>query len=429
MTAATVGYVAGYTYGVGVDTASGDARNMAATGAPAEVPQAGGDVVTYQMFEVDTFSQMTTSLGISASASGGVGLFSASARMDFAKSTNINDSSLYLMVIVKVTKAFQSIPQPGISTAAAGLLSNAQMTQFQDQYGDMFVRGMLTGGLFYGVIQVTTHDQQDKSSLSIALKGSYAAFSASGAFDTNFQQSISSRQTSVYCYTEGGKLGTLPHTIPELMTAAQSFYDTVDNNPVPHSVLLDPYSILPLPAPPNYIDLQHQKDVLTECATARDNDIQALNNVDYILANPAEFINPDIGALTGLRGKLQTDLQAIAAAASHALDVPREAAFPTLTAGAIQLPARIANSPAPPPPPPVFVTIPNWGDIETMDRGGGPTLKSSDELGLKINTQEDDSVPVRNEGDIISMSPPAGTVVPSGSVVTVTFSRNAPADR
>jgi hypothetical protein len=47
-----MGYVGGYTYGVGVDSPSGDARNMAPTGAPAEVTQGGGDVVTYQMLEI-----------------------------------------------------------------------------------------------------------------------------------------------------------------------------------------------------------------------------------------------------------------------------------------------------------------------------------------------------------------------------------------
>ena len=115
----------------------------------------------------------------------------------------------------------------------------------------MFVRGMLTGGFFYGLVEVTTHDQTDKTSLSISLKGSYAAFSASDEFSSDLKQSLSTRQTNVKCYAEGGALGTLPHSIPELMAAAQKFYETVDANPVPYTVLRDSYSILPLPAPSN----------------------------------------------------------------------------------------------------------------------------------------------------------------------------------
>jgi hypothetical protein len=56
---AEVRYLEGYTYGVGVDSASGQARNMAATGTPAAVPSAAGSIVSYEMHEIDSFAQMT----------------------------------------------------------------------------------------------------------------------------------------------------------------------------------------------------------------------------------------------------------------------------------------------------------------------------------------------------------------------------------
>ena len=145
--------------------------------------------------------------------------------------------------------------------------------------------------------------------------------------------------------------------------------------------------------------------------------------MDYILANPAQLIGPDAAALTVLRGKLQSDLDRIAAAASHALNFPKDAALLALDVGAIQLPVRIAGSSAPPPP--VFVTIPNWADMETVNRDDGGQIKSADDLGLIINSVENDTVTVGSEGDIVSMKPPAGSVVPSGTVVTATFSRTS----
>jgi hypothetical protein len=334
--------------------------------------------------------------------------------MDFARSSNINDCSLFLLLTVKVTKAFMSIAAPGITPQAAGLLADGHTTEFEDQYGDLFVRGMLTGGFFYGLIEITTHDQLDKTSLSIAAKGSYATFSASGEFSSAFQQALSSRETSVNCYVEGGSLGHLPNTLPQLLDSAQKFYDSVEANPVPYTALLDPYTILPLPAQPNYIDLQHQKDVLEQCAAARDIDIQALNNVNYILANPSQFANPDSVALTDLRRKLQSDLDSIAAAASQALDSPKTAAFPTLQTSEINLPARIS---APVGPPVIYVTVPSWGNIAAVEGHG--TVPSADDLGLVINRVEDNSVLVYSGGDLVSMTPSAGTVVPRGSTVTV----------
>jgi hypothetical protein len=207
------------------------------------------------------------------------------------------------------------------------------------------------------------------------------------------------------------------------MDTAQKFYDSVEANPVPYTALLDSYTILPLPAPPNYIDLQHQKDILQQCAYVRDNDIQALNNVDYILANPDQFVNPDLAALGQLRGVLQGDLDRIAQAASHALNFPKEAAFPSLQAGAIELPPRIAGGGAPPGPI-VLVTIPNWGNMADIDQGTGDGSDTAARLGLKIASIEDDSVTVGSQGDILSITPPVGTVVPSGTTVTVRYSRN-----
>ena len=66
-----------------------------------------------------------------------------------------------------------------------------------------------------------------------------------------------------------------------------------------------------------------------------------------------------------------------------------------------------------------LVIIPDWGDLETMALGaaGAP---SADALGLRTNV-----VFIPNDGshgdyDIISLSPPAGTRVVAGTVVTVT---------
>jgi hypothetical protein len=65
-----------------------------------------------------------------------------------------------------------------------------------------------------------------------------------------------------------------------------------------------------------------------------------------------------------------------------------------------------------------IVVIPDWGDLETLALGVAG-IPSADALGLKTNV-----VFVPNDGthgdyDIISLSPPAGTKVVVGTVVTV----------
>lgn len=152
MASTTVAYHSGLTYGVGVDTPSGEARNIATTGTPNPIPNASGDIISFSMMQIETVEDLHTSLGISASASGGVGLFSASARFDYAQSCNVHESSVFLMVRVKVNQAFSQIDKPGIDPVAAEVLANGGVGRFQDQYGDMFVRGLETGGLFFATI-------------------------------------------------------------------------------------------------------------------------------------------------------------------------------------------------------------------------------------------------------------------------------------
>ncbi len=358
MASTSVGYYIGQDYGVGIDTPSGEARNVAVTGTATMIPNAGGNIVSYSMTEVSEVEDLKTALNISASANGGIGLFSASGRADFAKSCAVNHSSVFVLVVINVTEAFRQIKEPGIAPATAALLANGDMDHFQQQYGDMFVRGFQTGGLFFGTIEITTSDETDRTSVQASVKASYAAFASGGAqFDANFQDTLSHHQTVVRCYIEGGKNSPLPSDVTSLLAMARDWPGSVQGLAVPHTALLDSYSILPLPNPPNYIDLQHQKDVLIECAKWRDKDLQVLNDIDYIVQNPKQFVGVDAGALDKLRNDLGADLDTIAKAASDAIDHPRDAKFPdklNVPEAEAHLPARVAGG-----RPPVVIHPPN----------------------------------------------------------------------
>lgn len=90
MPAATVEYKQGMDYGVGIDTPSADARNSCVAGDPSEIHGAAGDTVTFQMTEVTSIEDIQSALGITAIASAGVGLFSASATMNYTESCHFH---------------------------------------------------------------------------------------------------------------------------------------------------------------------------------------------------------------------------------------------------------------------------------------------------------------------------------------------------
>ena len=151
--------------------------------------------------------------------------------------------------------------------------------------------------------------------------------------------------------------------------------------------------------------------------------LKALSDLDFALSDDADkfFDNlPPQSELQQMQGKYRTALNALM---SHAIAV---------STGKMNPPQEFVANPAPPPlsfkkkpfvsvpPPPPMVTVPNWGDVETMERGGG--VPTADDLGLVINEIDDQPVldpDQRDRGEIVSMSPPAGTVVPRGSISTV----------
>jgi hypothetical protein len=218
-------------------------------------------------------------------------------------------------------------------------------TRFQEMYGDVFVRGLQTGGRFFACVEVFTSDQADQTSLSTELKGSFGLLSTKVNFSSGFTHALENRSMKITVYHEGGVVAKEPTSLEEVENIASTFAATVEDKPVAYAALLDPYSILDLPNPPNYIDLEHQKEVLAYCAQQRNSIWTALNNVGYVFDNSGQFDTQgyDMAALMAYRTALETDLQSVMKAASYALDHPKEAAMPVVTAKSISLPRRRAG--------------------------------------------------------------------------------------
>jgi hypothetical protein len=422
--ARTVQYFTGVDYGVGVNTPSASAANVAVTGTPTLIPMADGETVSYTMTEISTEEDLQTALGLSVEANGGIGLFSASARMDYAKSCAMNSSSVFLLVSIQVTEAFNMIKQPGIDPAAAALLASGNNTRFQAQYGDMFVRGLQTGGAFFGMIEIKTKDETDKETLSASVSAAYGPFGGSGQFSQSFTDAVKTRSLRIICHIEGGTVpNPLPTSLDMLINTMGTWAATVKGHAVPYSVLLDSYAILPLPNPPNFIDLQHQVDVLNQCAQWRNEDLQALNDLAYIKTNPLQFTKVNLTQINQWQNEVSADLNTIATAASNALNNPATASLPQLRLPPpLPLPMRITTS---------FVTIPQWGYLEDLtthavDSHGNVLYPTARDLGLNYKVVMLPNTNPNAEYDIARTDPAEGTMIPVDTLVTVYVYDRAP---
>jgi hypothetical protein len=325
-----VPYRHGYEYGMGVDSASGSPMGCAIVGTPTNVRDAPGGSGSFLFTRVETTSDLEEHLGISADLSGGVGLFSASDRFTFAKNCKVQTSSITLLIHCTREYGFEQIDTPEIEKDhAAPLVADGKDVLFQARYGDRFVRGMTSGGQFFGILRIDVKTEQARSDIENTLSGTYGlAWSADIAAKVTSTLQSTNSEARAFVYYEGGELKTIPTTPEQVYAAATEWLQSLDANRKPYQVTLSPYIIAAGPNPPNPEQLQHQRDVLVRCAQLRSRTIDNINLIDYMTdtkhANDFEAV-PDGLNLAELSANLNRDLDLIAEAASFAIDNPTEA--------------------------------------------------------------------------------------------------------
>lgn len=323
-----VPYKAGFDYGMGVAFAKANPLARGVKGEHTQVEGAGAGNGSYAVNQVTTTEEVETSLGISAEASGGCGLFSANARFNFSRDSKVRSSSIVLILSATEQQGFWQVDEPALSQEAAALMTQGKGQLFCDRYGDCFVRGMYVGGQFFGIIRIDTRSEESKLKIGASMGGSYGGFGGKAAMDLS--ETCKTESASIYCnyYYEGGRVTGRPTTPAELLEMYDKWAQTVRDQPMPYQVALSPYSIVNGPEPPNAIDLEHQRDILYRCAKLRSATIDKLNIIDYILdpLHSKEFeLTLSPADLRKLQELLSRDLDVIAKAASFALDNPKDA--------------------------------------------------------------------------------------------------------
>ncbi|MBK8344722.1 MAG: hypothetical protein IPL12_16380, partial [Bacteroidetes bacterium] len=86
---------------------------------------------------------------ISADLSIGVGLFSASARFNYAKNSKVHSEAINLLITCTKEFGFRQIDKPALDAEVAELVADGNVGLFTERYGDYFVRGIRSGGQFF----------------------------------------------------------------------------------------------------------------------------------------------------------------------------------------------------------------------------------------------------------------------------------------
>lgn len=280
----------GMELGRGVNILSGDVRGVCVTRGEAGKPS-GGQESELKIEKIESKDQLRKSMGLDAQASlTGLG----SAKASYLNSRDINQYSLYLLVKASVRNSQQLMDtdKVAIHPDAVRLLQAKQAKRFRERCGDRFVNGLLTGGEFFAIYEISTSSREERKKVEIEAEASYGVFGGSVEFKKAMDRISSIANTKIYVYRNGDNGAPLPATPAEILAYAPAFPSVIakTENAVGYEVLLLDYATLNLPndgeSPLVTSLFEGEIEVLATLDSEYDD---ATHSLLYVLENEDEF--------------------------------------------------------------------------------------------------------------------------------------------
>lgn len=252
-----IGYINGMNLGIGFNRATNDIHPSPALDGVdiyRDLPNANGQEVLFRVELVSSTESIMEKLNVSARASLKYGITgSGSARINFSSLFKQNSYSIYVVVQVIVTnkQTLLDMSKVTLKQEAAKMYKN-DPESFLKQYGDSFIYGLITGGEFIGVLEITSKTASELNEIRAAISGKASvglwSGNASASFEQAMQKITSDYQMKATVYRQGG-IGALNPVEPDqLIKDALQFPSTVaGEHGFPRSVLVIPYNHIEIP--------------------------------------------------------------------------------------------------------------------------------------------------------------------------------------
>lgn len=329
--------------GAGFDTIRLQVLGDCVERTPLEAPEgASGQNTTFALQQIESYDSLIKGLSLSASASVKAAIGSVEGRTTMARSISINNYSLYALASVLVENAPKRMRDVKLNENARNVLSSGGPDALRTMCGDEFVVGLITGGEFRAIIEISTRSEEEKANISASLSGSYKLFSGEAQFQETLQKITSTNKIQVYTYQSGGVGQTIAIEPKKMIENAVNFPNLVKGEQArPIAALTQNYRTLPLPPGPSPLDVAAQHEVINFLASLTNNYMKNINNISYILGYSREFKSPDIEGLSNAMNIYSENLNKIRSAASKCYSDLKKCDIPTNLVGVnINLPER-----------------------------------------------------------------------------------------
>lgn len=342
MSSFDVDYESGMDFGVGVDNLTGSILGKAVE--PGEITKVTtSQSVTYFITSIETSESLYESLDISMRASGHYGMFQSRGKFRFSRELNYNSQSSFFVVKCEVFNSFEQCTEARLEESAVNLINTSSEANFTRRYGNTFVRGLQTGGIFYAVISLFSEDRREQTRIAGSLQASFGGLSAGVSGGTSINEIIesSSSRTEFNVFTfQAGGTGTssgLVYDLDEVYERLQAFPSIIEGSGTPFRVQLASYITLdnyPDTSTPSFFD---QRSSLQKYANTYFSYIRWKNDIKFIQDNPSLFAEYQMEDLNSWQNQLsqnitniETQARKCAISESECNDIPYQLPFETL---------------------------------------------------------------------------------------------------
>lgn len=187
----------------------------------------GGPSTTYRISYLEDASELRRQLGLSASASIGMGISNADASAKYYSSMVTTSQTSYLLVEVTVVNQSETLEEFVFTDYAKNMLIAKDYAGFLTLCGDRFVAARTTGGSLRGIFEFATTTAQQKQEIGASLRGSSGLFKGSAEFNSVMESISKKVKYEAFLVKQGGTGSVLPTTVEELKTLASQFESKV----------------------------------------------------------------------------------------------------------------------------------------------------------------------------------------------------------
>lgn len=290
----------GIQYGIGMDTIVYEGRRSPLV--PTAVMPAPGQGQSREtdVWRMETSSDMEQLFGASAELGYSIPVLGGgtSLKTTYLKRHTLSAYTLSYVIRSSVWLPETMVQSPQLNNEARGILAQGAQgfPMFRSSFGDGFVRGIVSGGEYYGVINIKTSSEGDMRAVSSTLKNSYLGANATASFTSASSQVSTVSEMTVNQVYHGGPALPTPNSAADLARNADTQAQYLLTHPTsgtPISVDVADYLMFP-EYYGVYIDLGYERRALL--AELQRNYLEYVfvqNTLQYIENNQQEFrFNP-----------------------------------------------------------------------------------------------------------------------------------------